>query len=114
MARIFCNAHGEGTCYAIPDTVTNLETFTLYATPFEGATLEDLRAWTSYDESIAISVAEEQTITYHTEWRNVYVDAYFSGSPTPPGPDPPGPTPSRKYPWLLAKAAREWRINGKY
>lgn len=112
MARIYCNAHGDGVCYAIPDTVTNLETFTIYAYPFEGATLEDLRAWTSYDESIAISVTEEQTLTYHTEWRNVYVDAYFTGAPVPPEPEPPKFW--EKFPWLLAKAAREWRINGKY
>lgn len=112
MARIYCNAHGDGACYAIPDTVTNLETFTIYAQPFEGSTLEDLRAWTSYDESIAIEVTEEQTLTYHTEWRNVYVDAYFTGAPVPPEPEPPKFW--EKFPWLLAKAAREWRINGKY
>lgn len=108
MARIFCNASGDGVCFAVPDTVTNLEDFTLYATPYEGATLEDLRAWTSYDESIAISVAEEQTITYHTEWRNVYIDAYFSGAPVPPDPQPPSV--AKKFPWLIAKAAQNWRM----
>ena len=60
------------------------------------------------DESIAISVAEEQTITYHTEWRNVYVDAYFSGAPVPP--DPPPPSVAKKFPWLIAKAAQNWRM----
>lgn len=108
MARIFCNAHGDGVCYAIPDTVTNLETFTIYAYPYEGATLEDLKAWTSYDESIAIAMTTEQTITYHTEWRNVYVDAYFSGAPVPPEPEPPSVV--TKFPWLIAKAAQNWRM----
>lgn len=108
MATIFCNSFGNGTCYAEPNRVTNLEEFTLYARPFEGATLEDLRAWTSFDESIAISVTEEQTITYHTEWRNVYVDAYFSGAPTPPEPEPPSV--AKKFPWLIAKAAQNWRM----
>lgn len=112
MAKIFVSVYGDGTCYTIPTEVTNLETFTIYAYPFEGATLEDLRAWTSYDESIAISVVEEQTLTYRTEWRNVYIDAYFSGAPTPPTPEPPKFW--DKFPWLLAKAAKEWRINGKY
>ena len=108
MARIYITTYGNGTCYAIPDTVTNLEEFTLYAVPYEGETLEDLKAWTSYDESIAIAVAEEQTITYRTEWRNVYVTAYFSGSVDPPTPEPP--TPAQKFPWLIAKAAQNWRI----
>lgn len=104
MARIFVNVSGDGTCYAAPTEVTNLETFTIYAHPFEGATLEDLRAWTSNDESIAISVTEEQTLTYHTEWRNVYIDAYFSGAPVPPDPEPPF-----HLWWLIAKAAKRWR-----
>ena len=108
MGRIFCSAYGDGSCVAIPDNVTNLEDFTIYATPFLGATLEDLRVWTSYDESIAVSVVEMQTLTYRTEWRNVYVDAYFSGAPVPP--DPPPPSFARKFPWLLAKAAQRWRI----
>ena len=112
MAKIYCDAHGEGTCYAIPSTVTNLEDFTLYAEPFEGSELLDLKAWTSYDESIAIEVTEEQTLTYHTEWRNVYVEAWFTGSD--PGPEPEPPKFLEKYPWLLAKVAKEWRINGKY
>ena len=107
MGRIYVNVYGDGTCYAIPTTVTNLETFTIYAYPFEGASLEDLRAWTSYDESIAISVVEEQTLTYRTEWRNVYIDAYFSGAPVPPEPEPPKIF--KKFPWLLAKVAQNWR-----
>lgn len=108
MGRIFVNISGDGTCYTIPTQVTNLESFTIYAYPFEGATLEDLRAWTSFDESIAISVTEEQTITYHTEWRNVYIDAYFSGAPVPPEPEPPSA--AKKFPWLIAKAAQNWRM----
>lgn len=107
MGRIFINVSGDGTCYAIPNTVTNLETFTLYAIPFEGATLEDLRAWTSFDESIAISVTQEQQITYRTEWRNVYIDAYFSGGVTPVDPEPP--TVFDKYLWLLFKMKKNRR-----
>lgn len=111
MARIFVNTFGSGSCYTIPTSVTNLETFTIYAYPFDGSELLDLRAWTSYDEPIAIDVVEEQTLTYRTEWRNVYIDAYFSGS-EPPEPEPPKFW--EKFPWLLAKAAKRWRIDGKY
>lgn len=111
MGRIFITTYGDGTCYAIPSTVTNLEYFTLYATPFSGATLENLYMWTSYDEPIAISVTEEQQIQYRTEWRNVYVTAYFSGAVDPPDPEPPSFI--LRFPWLIARAARNWRTHGR-
>lgn len=112
MARIYTNSFGAGTCYTIPTEVTNLEDFTIVAIAYEGAELLDLRAWTSYDEPIAIAVTESQVITYRTEWRNVYIDAYFTGSDPPPEPEPPKFW--EKFPWLLAKAAKNWRMNGKY
>ena len=111
--RVYLNVFGDGTAYtdAVPPLVDG-ESFKIYSTPYAGATLDDIKLWTSYDESIAISVTEEQTLTYHTEWRNVYVEAWFTGSE--PGPEPEPPKFWEKYPWLLAKAAKEWRINGKY
>jgi len=112
MGKIFITIYGNGNCYAAPSTVTNLEEFTLYAQPFEGETLDNLLMWNSYEEPIAISVVEEQTITYRTEWKNVYVTAYFSGAVDPPEPEPPSFL--TKFPWLLAKAAKRWRIDGKY
>ena len=72
-------------------------------------TLEDIKLWTSYDESIATEVAEEITVIYRSAYRNIYAEIYFSGSPEPPG---PGPTPTpifKKFPWLLAKVAQNWR-----
>lgn len=111
--RVYISVSGDGTAYtdAVPPLVDG-EEFTIYSTPFEGATLEDVRVWTSYDESIAVEVSEEITLTYRSAWRSVYVNVYFSGAPIPPEPEPPSVV--TKFPWLLAKAAKEWRINGKY
>ena len=111
--RVYIKVSGDGAAYtdAAPPLVDG-EEFTIYCTPFYGATLEDVRVWTSYDESIAIEVSEEITLTYRSAWRNVYADVYFSGAPVPPEPEPHKFV--EKYPWLLAKVAKEWRINGKY
>lgn len=113
MAQVYISVYGDGTAYtdAVPPLVDG-ESFKIFSTPFEGATLEDIKLWTSYDESIATEVAEEITVIYRSAYRNIYAEIYFSGAPVPPEPEPP--TPSKKYPWLIAKAAKEWRMNGKY
>lgn len=110
---VYLNIHGDGTAYtdAVPPLVDG-EQFTIYSTPFEGASLEDIRLWTSYDEAIAVDPSEELTVTYRRAYGNIYADIYFSGTPVPPEPEPPKFW--EKFPWLLAKAAKEWRINGKY
>lgn len=107
--NVYLSVYGDGTAYtdAVPPLV-NGEEFTIFSTPDPGATLEDIRVWTSFDEAIAITVSEEVTLTYRSEWRNVYVDVYFSGAPIPPEPEPPKFF--QKFPWLLAKAANEWRM----
>lgn len=113
MGKVFVNVFGDGSAYVVPTyNLSDGEEFTIYSTPFEGATLEDIQLWTSYDEPIAASVTEELTMEYRSAWRNVYAEIYFSGAPIPPEPEPPKFW--EKYPWLLAKAAKEWRINGKY
>ena len=101
MAQVFLNVSGDGTATtnAVPPLV-NGEEIIIYCTPFAGATLDDVRVWTSYDESVAISVSEEIHIIYQSAWRNLYVDVYFSGAPIPP-PEPPKFV--DKYPWLLFK-----------
>ena len=107
--NVYLNVYGDGTAYtdAVPPLVDG-EEFTIYSTPYAGATLEDIRVWTSFDEAIAITVSEEVTLTYRSAWRNVYVDIYFSGAPVPPEPEPPKIF--KKFPWLLAKVANEWRM----
>ena len=101
MARVYINISGNGYAYtdAVPPLV-NGEQFTIYSVPYDGATLDDVRVWTSYDESIAVLVSTEITLTYNSAWNNVYVDVYFSGAPIPP-PEPPKFV--DKYPWLLFK-----------
>lgn len=108
MAGVYFNVSGDGTAYtnAVPPLVDG-EEIILYCTPYSGATLQDVRVWNSYDESIAISVSTEIHLTYQAAWNNLYVDVYFSGAPIPP-PEPPSP--GRKFPWLIAKAAQEWRM----
>ena len=108
--RVYLNVFGDGTAYtdAVPPLVDG-ESFKIYSTPYAGATLDDIRLWTSYDESIATEVAEEITVIYRSAYKNIYVEIYFSGAPEPPG---PGPTPTpifKKFPWLLAKVAQDWR-----
>ena len=108
MAQVFLNVSGNGIAYtdAVPPLVDG-ETFTIYCIPYEGATLEDVRVWTSYDEAIAITVSEEITLTYNSAWRNVYVEVYFSGAPEPPEPDHPSVV--VKFPWLF-KQKEFWRM----
>ena len=108
MAGVYLNVSGDGTAYtnAVPPLVDG-EEIIIYCTPYAGATLQDVRVWTSYDESVAISVSTEIHLTYQSIWNSLYVDVYFSGAPIPP-PEPPSP--ARKYPWLIAKAAQEWRM----
>lgn len=109
MARIFFSVYGDGTAStnAVPPLVDG-EEIIIYCNPYPGATLDDVRVWTSYDESVAISVSTEIHLTYRRIWNNLYVDVYFSGAPIPP-PEPPKPI--KKWPWLFAKAAQQWRYN---
>ena len=106
--RVYLNVYGDGSAYtdAVPPLVDG-ESFTIYSTPYAGATLDDVRVWTSFDEAIAITVSEEITLTYSSSWRNIYVDIYFSGAPIPP-PEPPKFI--KKFPRLLAKASNNWRM----
>lgn len=106
--RVYLQVYGDGTARtdAVPPLVDG-EEFTVYCTPFDGATLDDVRVWTSYDEPIAITVGEEITLTYRSSWRSVYFQIYFSGS-EPPEPEPPSFV--SKFPWLIAKAAQNWRM----
>lgn len=107
MAAVYLNVSGDGTATtnAVPPLVDG-EEIIIYCTPYPDATLDDVRIWTSYDEAVAITVSQEIHLTYNAAWRSLYVDVYFSGAPIPP-PEPPSP--ARKYPWLLAKAARRWK-----
>lgn len=80
---IYVNSSGNGTAYVSNPNPADGETVTLYAIPSSGATLLDLIAVDDGGYSIAISVQEQQQITYRAYWINMYVTATFSGSPSP-------------------------------
>jgi hypothetical protein len=109
MAEVFLNPMGDGTasCDSPPPMVEG-ERFTITFSPNPGATLDSVRAFDSHDYSVALPpvVNNQITMTWRSVWGNLYVDIYFSGSPTPPPPTPNIP------PWLLFKI-KERRKNVK-
>ena len=103
MGKVFLNPQGNGTAYCIPAAGTELsnnEVFELYCVPDSGATLEDIRAYDSYDHSVAVPTGEHVVIRFKSIWNNLYIDIYFTGSP-----EPPTPQPTTIPIWLLKKAA---------
>lgn len=104
MGKVFLNVFGDGSAYCIPAAGTELannERFEIYSVPFSGATLDDIRAFDSHDYSVAIPVADHIVMQFRSGWGNLYVDIYFSGSPTPPSPVGSVPV------WLLFKIRRK-------
>ena len=103
MADVFLNVFGNGyaTTDALPPMVEG-ETFTITFYPDPGETLEDVRAFDSHDYPVALPsiVGNVLTMTWRSDWGNLYVDIYFSGGPTPP---PPTPT---LLPWMIAILSR--------
>lgn len=99
MAEVFLNVYGNG--YARTDALPPMvqgEQFTIVFVSDPGEFLMDVRAFDSYDYSVALPpvLNNEITMTWQSRWNNLYVDIYFSGI-TPP---PPGPT--KNFPlWLL-------------
>lgn len=95
MGQIFLNNHGNGYTYCVPPfgyDFANGEAFTIYFNPDAGATLDRVIASDSYDYSIALPAVVDNKISmnFRTSWHNMYLEVYYSGSPTPP-PPPPAP-----------------------
>ena len=106
MARVYVQSFGAGYTYVDNDAPTSGEAITIFCIPDPGSQLEEVQAWTSYDEAIALDPLDpQQTIYYNPAWRNVYIEAYYTGST--PEPDPP--TFVEKFPWLL-KQREFWRM----
>jgi hypothetical protein len=104
MARVFVQSYGNGYTWVDNEAPTDGEPITIHCEPYLPSELIEVQAWTSFDESIALDpTSMEQTIIYNPAWRNVYVEAYYTGSE--PTPDPPLKVPI----WLLAKASNNWR-----
>lgn len=106
MGKVYLNPMGDGSAYCVPAAGTELangERFEIFSVPYSGASLEDIRAFDSHDYAVAIPTSEHISMPFRSAWGNLYVDIYFSNSPTPP--TPPPPTPSNVPVWLLKKAA---------
>lgn len=92
MAQLFLNDHGNGhtSTNALPPMVEG-ESFTIVFVPDYGEFLQDVRAFDSYDNPVALPavVNNEITMTWRSAWNNLYVDVYYSGI-TPPPPPPTG------------------------
>ena len=93
MGVIYLNNNGNGYTYCVPPfgtTLANNESFTIYFNPDAGETLDDVRAFDSFDYPIALPSVVNNTITmnFRSSWRNMYLDVYYSGS-TPPSPPAP-------------------------
>lgn len=101
MGQIFLNPTGNGTATCDNPAPTDGEWFTITCTPDPGETLNDVRAFDSYDNPVAIPVQQIITMQFRGVWRNLYVDIYFSGGPTPPTPTVPV--------WLLFKIRERGR-----
>ena len=105
MGKVFLNPSGDGYAYCVPpagEELVNGESFTIHFVPDAGATLDDVRAFDSRDYPVALPsiVNNEVSMNFRSSWSNLYVDIYFSGSPTPPTP------PTFNIPiWLLKKIA---------
>lgn len=103
MGKVFLNPQGNGSAYCVPpsgEELVNGELFTIYFSPDPGATLDQVLAFDSHDYPVAIPAVmnNQLTMNFRSGWGNLYVDIYYSGSPTPP------PQPTLPY-WLLKKAA---------
>lgn len=104
MGKVFLNPQGDGSAYCIPAAGTELadgERFEIHFVPFSGASLDSVRAFDSHDYAVALPAVSNNTITmnFRSAWGNLYVDVYFSGSPTPP-------TPAGSFIWLWLKIAK--------
>lgn len=102
MAQVFLNVRGNGTAYVDNEAPTQGEEFTIHCIPFDDAELLDVKLWTSDDQSIAITVGPDITLTYQSIYGNVYADIYFTGSE-------PQPEPLFRFPWIL-KRQELWRL----
>lgn len=110
MAEVFINDHGNG--YTTSDALSPMvdgETFTLHFYPDAGETLNDVRAFDSYDAPVALPPIVNDTLTmqFRTAWGNLYVDVYYSGS------TPPEPPTEKSLLWLIIamKKNNERRLN---
>lgn len=89
MGHIYLQSFGDGTASVSDVNPVNNQRVYLHCTPYSGASLDRIVATDSYDHSIALLQVEEQSFIFRDSWNNMYIEVYFSNSPTPPPPTPP-------------------------
>lgn len=77
---------GNGTAYVNNPNPVQDEWFTLYSTPYEGESLEDIVPYTQQGQVIAITPDEEVSLQYQEFWGDVTIYVTFSSTPVPPTP----------------------------
>lgn len=108
MAFIFVDVHGNGVAYVDNPNPIAGDPVTLYATPDPNEQLLDIMARDQGGHYIALDPSlTQQTFTYNSDWGNVVIEVYFSGS------TPPQPTLTPQKIAVLFKKSRAKRENGK-
>lgn len=94
--QVFVTSTGNGYAYASPSIMNDGDSFTIYAIPATGETLNDITATDANGYSIAMAVQQQASYIYNqTSWGTyIHVMVEFSGN-TPPV--PPTPTPTKYY-----------------
>lgn len=106
MAFIFVDVHGNGVAYVDNPNPVAGDPVTLYATPDPNEQLLDIIARDQGGHYIALDPGlTVQTFTYNSDWGNVVIEVYFSGS------IPPQPTLSASTIALLFKKSMDKRQN---
>lgn len=110
MSNIFIHIEGNGYAWVTDDTPFDGQRIVLYVRPYDNEELLDITAYDSYDHSIAMRVAQEQSFTFDSSWNNMYINVYFSGETPPEPPEPPVSGLNWLIP-VLAKKVRKRRKN---
>ena len=92
---VYITVTGNGVAYVDDYDPVNGQAITLICRPGEDYTLDNIIAEDANGHSIAVSVTQQQTIIYQSSWGALFINAIFSGSPTPPTPQFPK--------WILFK-----------
>lgn len=84
--NIMVTCTGDGTAFAVPNSVETGDTFTLYANAGVDQSLQSITATDAYNNPIVMYVEDSHTYTYDANWGSyINIHVSFSGkSPSPP------------------------------
>lgn len=78
MSNVYIESYGNGSCYVDNYNPENGDIITIYAIPDTDNELLDMYCESEYGYSIAISIAQEQRLTYDSTWGDITIYATFS------------------------------------